>query len=247
MRLQRTLALPKRAAIGKMRLTCPRQRGEGPQGRGTTGPCHEIRALARDRLQELLRRRGVQDRARPHRRRRPERLRQVEPRRGAALGDGRKLVQGHARLGHGRRHLLRLGQTAVAQQRRGRHLARQFRPSRAGRLQRARDDRGDAPHRARGGLDLSRQRPRGARPRRAASVRRRLDRRALARARPPGPDRRDHRRQAPGAAAASSKRRPAFPACIRAATRRSCASRGPRTIFCASRTCSSRSTPRSRA
>ena len=79
--------------------------------------------------------------------------------------------------------------------------ARQFRPPRAGRLQRARDDRGHAPHRARGGLDLSRQRPGGARPRRAASVRRRLDRRPLARPRPPGPDRRDHRRQAAGAAA----------------------------------------------
>ena len=51
------------------------------------------------------------------------------------------------------------------------------------------------------GLDLSRQRPRGARPRRAASVRRRLDRRALALARPPGPDRRDHRGQTPGAPA----------------------------------------------
>ncbi len=59
--------------------------------------------------------------------------------------------------------------------------------------------RGLAPHRARGGLDLPHQRPRGARPRRAAAVRRRRDRRALAGARAPGPDRRDHRRQAAGA------------------------------------------------
>ena len=102
--------------------------------------------------------------------------------------------------------------------------------TRAGRLQRFRDDRGHPPHRARSGLDLSRQRPRGARARRAAPVRRRLDRRALARDGAPGPDRRDHRGQAAGAPAASSKRPPASPASIRAATRRSCGSRAPRTI-----------------
>ncbi len=45
------------------------------------------------------------------------------------------------------------------------------------------------------------QRSRGARARRPAPVRRRLDRGPLARARPPGADRRDHRRQAAGAAA----------------------------------------------
>ena len=85
---------------------------------------------------------------------------------------------------------------------------------RARRLQRCRRDRGDAPHRARIRLDLSRQRPRSARARRAAAVRRRLDRRALARPGAAGPDRRDHRRQAAGAPAYSRRGgrrfRPAF-------------------------------------
>jgi chromosome segregation protein len=50
----------------------------------------------------------IRHRARPDRRRRAEWLRQVEPCRGAALGDGRELLQEHARVRHGRRHLLRL-------------------------------------------------------------------------------------------------------------------------------------------
>ena len=53
------------------------------------------------------------DRARPDRHRRPQRLRQVQPRRGAALGDGRDLGQVDARRRDGRRHLRR-------QRRRGR-------------------------------------------------------------------------------------------------------------------------------
>ena len=53
------------------------------------------------------------------------------------------------------------------------------------------------------GLDLSDQRPRGARPRRATPVRRRFDGGPLAGARPPGTDRRDHLRQAAGAPADS--------------------------------------------
>ena len=47
------------------------------------------------------------DREGPDRRRRPERLRQVQPARSAALGDGRDLAQEHARGRHGRRDLLR--------------------------------------------------------------------------------------------------------------------------------------------
>ncbi len=50
------------------------------------------------------------------------------------------------------------------------------------------------------GLDLPRQRPRSARARRAAAVRRRLHRRALALDGPAGADRRDHLGQAAGAA-----------------------------------------------
>ena len=183
----------------------------------------------------------------PDRRRRPERLRQIESRRGAALGDGRKLVQEHARLGDGRRHLLRRRRAAVAQPRRGRPDARQFRSPRARRLQRRRDDRGHAPHRARARLDLSRQRPRGARARRAVAVRRRLHRRALAGAGAPGPDRRDHRRQAAGAAAdprgGGRRLRPAF-----APPRGRAAAQGRRgQSRCGSRTSSSRSTRRSTA
>ncbi len=132
------------------------------------------------------------------RRRRAERLRQVEPRRGSALGDGRKLVQEHARLGHGGRDLRRLRQASLAQHRRGRAPARQLRPPRAGRLQRFRVDRGHQAHRTRRGFDLSRQRQGSARARRAAPVRRRVDRRALALAGAPGADRGDHRGEAPG-------------------------------------------------
>ena len=51
----------------------------------------------------------------------PERLRQVQSGRGAALGDGRKLVQEHARVRHGRRHLPGQRQPPGAQH--GRSLA----------------------------------------------------------------------------------------------------------------------------
>ena len=73
---------------------------------------------------------------------------------------------------------------------------RQQRPQGAGGLQRYRHARSLAPHHARAGLGLPRQRPRGARPRRHRAVRRRLDRLALAGAGASGPHRRDH----PGAA-----------------------------------------------
>ena len=88
--------------------------------------------------------------------------------------------------------------TPVAQHRRSRAPAREFGPPRAGRLQRFGVDRGHAAHRTRPGLDLSRQRQGSQGARRPAPVRRRLDRRALAVARAPGADRRDHRREAPG-------------------------------------------------
>ena len=45
--------------------------------------------------------------------------------RGPALGDGRKLAQEHARLGHGRRHLLRHRHPPRPQPRRGHHHPRQ--------------------------------------------------------------------------------------------------------------------------
>ena len=63
-------------------------------------------------------------------------------------------------------------------------------------VQRARHARHLAPDRAREGLALPHQRPRGARPRRDDAVRRRLDRLALARAGASGPHRRDHPGQA---------------------------------------------------
>ncbi len=75
-------------------------------------------------------------------------------------------------------------------------LPRQQRAQGAGRVQRQRPDRDHAPHRARGGLGLSHQRPRGAGPRRQDPVRGRRDRRPLAGAGAPGPDRRDRQRQA---------------------------------------------------
>ena len=66
---------------------------------------------------------------------------------------------------------------------------------------------GDAPHRARGGLGLSHQRPRGARPRRAHPVRGCGHRRPLAGAGAPGPDRRAGQRQARAAPAHPGGRR----------------------------------------
>ena len=67
-------------------------------GQGLDDEIHTVEAFG---IQVLRRADGPSDRARPHRRRRPQWLRQVEPARGAALGDGRKLLQVHARLGHG--------------------------------------------------------------------------------------------------------------------------------------------------
>ena len=104
---------------------------------------------------------------------------------------------------------------AGAQHRRSDDLHRQQRPPGAGRVQRQRHAGGHAPHRARGGLGLPHQRPRGARPRRAHPVRGRGHRRALAGAGAPGPDRRDRQRQAraapPHPGGRRRHRRPAQP------------------------------------
>ncbi len=133
---------------------------------------------------------------RTDRRCRPQRLRQVEPARGPALGDGRDLAQVHARSRHGRRDLRRHQRPARrATWRRSRSSSTTStvprRPSST-----TRRDRDHAPHRARGRLRLPHQRPRCARSRRQDPVRGRSHRRTLARARPPGPDRRDRQRQA---------------------------------------------------
>ena len=76
------------------------------------------------------------DRARPDRRGRAERLRQVEPAGGAALGHGRQLRQGHAGRRHGRRDLRRGRRASRPQPRRGAAAHRQHRPHRPGPLQR---------------------------------------------------------------------------------------------------------------
>ncbi len=156
----------------------------------------EAHAVAPDRFQVVRRADRFPDRAGIDRRRRAERLRQVEPRRSAALGDGRGLPQGDARRRHGRRDLLRQQQSRAAQHRRSGDDDRQQRPRGARPVQRRRRARSVAPHRARRGLDLPAQRPRGARARHPDPVRRRLHRRALAGAGAPGPHRRDHPGQA---------------------------------------------------
>ena len=134
-----------------------------------------------------------------------------------------------------------------AQLGRGHDLPRQRRAQGAGRVQRLRRHRDHAPHRARGGLGLPHQRPRGARPRRA---------RSCSRMRRPAPARRRSCARARSArsstpsrssAAASWRTPPALPACTAAATRPSCASRPPRPTSPASTTCWASSTRRSRA
>ena len=110
---------------------------------------HEAHAATPDRLQVLRGADRFPDRAGAHRRGRPERLRQIEPGRGPALGHGRDLAQVHARRRHGRRDLLRLGQPPAAQHGRSRHGGRQFGAQGAGRVQRARDAGSLAPDRAR--------------------------------------------------------------------------------------------------
>ena len=84
------------------------------------------------RVQIVRRADRAGDRAGTDRHRRAERLRQVQPRRGAALGDGRSVGQAAARRRDGRRDLRRLRQPAGAQPRRGRADHRQRRARRAG-------------------------------------------------------------------------------------------------------------------
>ena len=117
---------------------------------GRAAPCPNMLRAAfgndqtsRQRLQVVLRSGRAAARGRAHRHRRPERLRQVQHRRGAALGHGRELGQGPARRRHGRRHLQRLGGAPghdVAEVR----LKLRGRPG-ACRLRRQRRARGGAP------------------------------------------------------------------------------------------------------
>ena len=188
------------------------------------------------RLQVLRRADRLPDRAGPDRRGRAERLRQVEPGRSAALGDGRDLAQVDARRRDGRRDLRRHQQPAGAQHRRSRDPDRQRQARGAGAVQRARDARRLAPDRAREGLALPHQRPRGARARREDPVRRRLDRLALARAGASGPHRRDHPGQARAAPPRAGRSRRHFrPACAPPRGRAAAEGRRARTC-CASRT-----------
>ena len=181
-------------AVGWMPGTSPGMTREGLA-------CHAHKPAPAHRLQVVRRAHRNPDREGPDGGRRPERLRQVQPAGGAALGDGRDLVQEHARGGHGRRDLLRLRRASGAQHRRGDDLHRQQGSQGAGGVQRHRDARRDPPHRARGRLGLPPQRQGGARSRRAHPVRGRRHRRALAGAGAPGPDRRDRQRQARAAPA----------------------------------------------
>ena len=103
------------------------------------------------------------------------------------------------------------------------------RRARRGDGQRPGAGRDRAPHRARLRLQLPHQRPRGARPRRAAPLRRRRDRRAFLRAGAPGPGRRADRRQAGEAPRHPGGRRRHLRACMPAATRRSRSSGPPST------------------
>ena len=112
-------------------------------------------------------------------------------------------------------------------------------------VQRARHARHLAPDRARKGLALPHQRPRGARPRRDDPVRRRLDRLALARARASGPHRRDHPGQARAAPPRAGRGRRHFRPARAPPRGRAAAARPPKPTCCASRTWSSNSPARS--
>jgi hypothetical protein len=187
------------------------------------------------RLQVLRRADRLPDRARPDRRGRAERLRQVEPGRGAALGDGRDLAQVAARRRHGRRDLRRLRQPAGAQHAEVCDDDRQRRPQGAGAVQRARDARNLAPDRAREGL-VYRINGREVRARDVQI----LFADASTGARSPalvhqGRSARSSR-PSPSSAAACWKTPPASPACMPAATRPSCGSRPPKPTSPASRT-----------
>ncbi|CAA9420792.1 MAG: Chromosome partition protein smc, partial [uncultured Rubellimicrobium sp.] len=148
-------------------------------------------AAAPQRLQELRRPDGTGHRAGADGRRGPERLRQVEPPRGAALGHGRDAAHPNARSGHGGRDLCR------------HHAARPPGPCGGGAAFRARG-RGDgarAAHHARRGLGLPAGWARGEGARHPGDVRGRRLRGAVPGAGAAGADQRVDRTEAPGAAA----------------------------------------------
>ena len=152
----------------------------------------------------------------------PERLRQVEPRRGAALGDGRELVQKHARVRHGRRHLFRA--PASARPATSRRSASRSTMRAAPRPQ---PSTMPTSSRSPAASSASRARPTASTAARCAPATcrscsptprpARAHRRWSGRARSPRSSRPSRRR-----VAAFSKMPPVSPACTRAATRRSC-------------------------
>ena len=195
---------------------------------GRFAPCQQrICAYEADpssppRFQVVRRTHRLHDRARPDRRRRSERLRQIQPGGSVALGDGRDLAQVAARRRHGRGDFRGLRQPPGAQPRRSGDVDRQFGPHGARGRQRQPGPGDFPPHRARGRIGLSHQRPRRARPRRADSCSRtpppaRAHRRSSTRARSARSF-----RPSPNSAAACSKTPPASPDFMPAATRPSC-------------------------
>ena len=97
------------------------------------------------RLQELRRQDEVRVPSRDHRRRRPQRLRQVQRGRRHPLGDGRAVAAPPARQGHGGRDLRGRRGASSRRSRRGRALLRQLRRRRPAGLRRLLRDPGRAP------------------------------------------------------------------------------------------------------
>ena len=132
------------------------------------------------------------------RHRRPERLRQVQCRRGAALGDGGAEHPLAARRRDGRCDLRRHRGPAVAQSGRGDADAGRHGRRRAAAVPRTGGAGDRPPHRARLRQRIPGERQGGARARRADAVRRPGDRRARLRHGEPGTGRRAGHRQAGG-------------------------------------------------
>ncbi len=149
---------------------------------------HAVHAAQTQWLQVLRGPDGPRHPRRVDRRGGAERLRQVEPAGGAALGHGGEPPHGDARRRHGGRDLRRYREPAGAQLRRGVAVDRQCRAAGAGGVQRCRRDRDRAPDHPRRGLGLQGAGPRRAGARRADAVRRCLDRRAIPRAGAAGTD-----------------------------------------------------------
>ena len=207
--------------------------------------CDETHAVAPDRFQVIRRADRFPDRAGTDRRRRTERLRQVQPRRSDALGDGRSLPQGDARRRHGRRHLLRQQRPRAAQHRRSGDDASTTAPA-----PRPPSSTATTRSKCRAGSNATRARPiasTAARcapatsrscsptPRPARARRRWSTRDASARS----------SRRSPSSAAGCWKRPPASPDCMRADTRRSCACAPPSRTSPGSKTSSASSRARS--